>query len=46
VESRKSEEETNLVRADPRFQEFVGKTILCCSAPMNLQIFSGLNADR
>ena len=46
VESWKSEEAMNLVRADPRFQDLVGKMILCCSAPMNLQILSGLEADR
>lgn len=46
VESWKSEEATNAVRADPFFQKRVGELIDCCSAPMQLTILSGMRSDR
>jgi quinol monooxygenase YgiN len=46
IESWKSEQVTNKVRADPRFKEALTAMIECCTAPMRLQILSGLRSDR
>jgi quinol monooxygenase YgiN len=46
VESWKDERATNAVRAEPRFKKAVTTLLDCCSAPMTLQLLSGLEGDR
>jgi|ERR1700731_466149 quinol monooxygenase YgiN len=46
LESWKDERATNAVRAEPRFKQAVAVLIDCCSAPMTLQLLSGLEGDR
>jgi quinol monooxygenase YgiN len=46
LESWKDERATNAVRAEPRFKEAVATLLSCCSAPMTLQLLSGLEGDR
>lgn len=46
MESWKSEEATNAVRARPIFQESLARMLDCCTEPMTVQIVTGLNSDR
>jgi len=46
MESWKSEEATNAVRAMPVFQEALATMLDCSSQPMTVQIVTGLDSDR
>lgn len=43
IESYKNEGAVTALRETPVFQEFVGKMLDLCSAPMTMELFSGLN---
>ncbi|HEY3657605.1 MAG TPA: hypothetical protein VGL34_21725 [Steroidobacteraceae bacterium] len=46
LESWKSEEATERVRADPRFGKGFAEMVDCCLEPMTLQLLSGLDGNR
>jgi quinol monooxygenase YgiN len=46
IESWKDERATNAVRAELRFKKAVAELLDCCSAPMTMQLLSGLDGDR
>ncbi|KKC25196.1 hypothetical protein WP12_15040 [Sphingomonas sp. SRS2] len=46
LESWKSEEATDRVRADPRFEKGFSALVDCCVEPMTLRLLSGLDRDR
>lgn len=46
LESWRSEEATERVRADPRFAKGFAEMIDCCVEPMTLQLLCGLDGNR
>jgi quinol monooxygenase YgiN len=46
IESWKSEEVTNALRATDGFKQAVSALLACCSAPMTMQVFNGIEMPR
>jgi quinol monooxygenase YgiN len=46
IESYKDEAQLAELRKTPKFQEIVGQLLDCCSKPMTMELFSGLETNR
>ncbi|HKR47777.1 MAG TPA: hypothetical protein VJU59_50300 [Paraburkholderia sp.] len=46
IESWKNEAVVNEVRATPDFKAAVGAMLACCTAPMTMELFSGMDGPR
>ena len=46
IESYKDEDQLAELRKTPVFQELVGKLLDCCSKPMTMELFSGIETNR
>jgi quinol monooxygenase YgiN len=46
IESWKNEDVVNQVRATAEFKTAVGALLACCTAPMTMELFSGMEGSR